>query len=193
MLMKSDYRKLVAVSLPYAGRQKYVHSFDLAAPVMADGYEDYLPIVASLCCAAGANEGTAHMTVDEKIVGVGATQRRPGPHVDGCFIPEKNRWGGGGGGWRHYCNDVGASAIGRMSIIVASSAAGCRAWRGEFDARPAPDGDMSHIELGDGELLPENVGFLLSSDCIHESLPMKQETKRTFLRIALPASFNFSR
>jgi hypothetical protein len=168
-----------------------MHSFDLAAPMVPVGFEDYSESVKALCSAAGATHGIAHMTVDEKIVLPGMSQRRPKPHVDGCYIPELNRWGGGG--WQHNCNDVGASEIGRMAIIVAASVSGCRAWRGKFDGRPAPDGDLSHIDdkLGDGEVLPANVGYLLSPDCVHESIVFQRPTKRSFLRIALPVEFDF--
>lgn len=170
-----------------------MHTFDLANPIMSEGFEDYLGPVVSLCRAAGATKGLAHMTVDEKIIAAGMSQRRPRPHVDGCFIPQLKRWGGGGGGWLHYCNDIGASEIGRMPIIVASSISGCKAWRGKFDGRPAPDGDLSHIadQLGEGIVLPKNTGFLLSPDCVHESMIFREETRRTFLRIALPVEFQF--
>lgn len=192
-MLNSNYRSLCNVSLPYQGRQRYMHSFDLAAPRMAEGFEDYLEPVAALCRAAGADRGIAHMTVDEKIVAAGMSQRRPRPHVDGCFRPELNRWGGGGGGWLHYCNDIGASEVGRMAVIVAASAPGCRAWRGEFDGRPASDGDLSHIsdQLISGEVLPAGVGYLLSPDCVHESMIFDRPTQRTFLRIALPVEFRF--
>ena len=131
------------------------------------------------------------MTVDEKIVGAGMSQRRPKPHVDGCFHPKRNSWGGGGGAWLHYCNDIGASEVGRMAVIVAASVAGCKAWKGRFDARPAPDGDLSHImeQLGTGDVLPANRGYLLSPDCVHESMVFSEPTQRTFLRIALPVDF----
>lgn len=186
-MLNSDYWRLCSVDLPYAGRQMYMHTFDLSAPRMATGYEDYLEPVVRLCRAAGAYRGQAHMTVDEKIVAAGMSQRRPGPHVDGCFRPDHPagpKWGHNG--WLHYCNDVGASEVGRMAVIVAASVPGCRAWRGLFDARPAADGDLSHLALGEGEVLPANVGYLLSPDCVHESLRMDRDTQRTFLRIALP-------
>jgi hypothetical protein len=181
MTLHSDYRPLCPVRLPFDWRQRYMHSFDLAAPVMADGFEDYLEPVRALCSAAGATHGTAYMTVDEKLVGVGQSQRRPRPHVDGCFVPALNRWGHGG--WGH--------GIKRMPVIVASSAAGCRAWTGEFEGEPEDDGDLSHIadQLDDGEVLPPNVGYLLSPDCVHESMVFDQPTRRTFLRIALPVEF----
>jgi hypothetical protein len=188
-MLNSYYRRLCEVALPYKGRQKYMHSFDLANPVMAQGFEDYLVPVTLLCRAAKANIGTAHMTVDEKIIPAGMSQRRPKPHVDGRYIPSLSSWGhDGSSGWRHYCNDVGGGELGRMAVIVASSVSGCRAWVGQFDAQPKLDGDLSHLELGEGEVLPANVGYLLSPDCVHESMIFERETQRTFLRIALPLS-----
>lgn len=185
-MLNSAYMPLCPVTLPYMGRQKYMHSFDLAAPVMAEGFEDYLGPVKALCEAAGAVSGMAHMTVDEKIVQAGMSQRKPRPHVDGCFMPERMSWAHPIP-WAHYCNNV---PIPRMPIIVAASVSGCRAWRGQFDAQPTESGDLSHIadQLGDGEILSPNMGYLLSPDCIHESMIFDHETRRTFLRIALPVS-----
>lgn len=195
-VLHSAYRPLVAVTLPpFAARQMRYHAFDLAAPHMPVGFEDYLQPVAALCEAAGARDGEAYLTVDEKVIPAGMSQRRPRPHVDGCFRRHGDQmsWGGGGSGkWLHYCNDVGASPIGRMAVIVAASVSGCRAWKGRFLGRPAVDGDLSHIadQLGEGEVLPANVGHLLSPDCVHESMTFERETRRTFIRIALPASFS---
>jgi hypothetical protein len=188
----SDYVRLCEVNLPHLGRQHYMHTFDLARPVMRDGYQDYAPIVQALCAAAGAHTGMAHMTVDEKIVQPGMSQRRPGPHVDGCFVPSAGTWGhGGGGGWLHTCNDIQRGPLGRMPVIVAASAPGCRVWRGRFKGQPKSDGDLSHIsdQLGEGEVLPANVGYLLSGDCVHESMVFTEATRRTFLRIALPIDY----
>lgn len=190
-MLNSHYTKLGEVQLPFAGRQHYMHSFDLAAPIMLAGYEDYLAPVRALCIAAGATHGIAHMTVDEKIVCAGMSQRRPRPHVDGCFMPEAQSWGHGPGpGWLHVCNDIGRGPISRMAVIVAASAIGCRAWNGEFQGEPTSSGDLSHIsdQLGDGKILAANTGWLLSPDCVHESMILEQDTQRTFLRIALPAA-----
>lgn len=196
-MLHSNYKPLCAVTLPFKNRQKYMHSFDLANPVMAEGYEDYLKPVITLCKAAGAVHGIAHMTVDEKIVESGMSQRRPKPHVDGCFMPANQWWGHdgpGGPGWLHHCNDVMAGPIRRMPVIVAASIEGCRAWRGVFDGRPKSDGDLSHIadQLGGGEVLTANTGFLLSPDCVHESMIFDKPTQRTFLRIALPVDYEFA-
>lgn len=190
-MLNSDYHPLGAVRLPYAGRQHYMHTFDLVAPVMADGFEDYLEPVTALCRMAGAISGTAHMTVDEKTVSAGMSQRRQRPHVDGCFMPNLMRWGHPAPGWLHHCNDIGTGPIRRMPVIVAASVPGCRAWRGIFDGIPASDGDLTHIadQLGDGEVLSADVGYLLSADCVHESMILSEVTQRTFLRIALPVEF----
>ena len=69
-----------------------MHTFNpVRNPVMAEGYEDYLEPVKALCQAAEALTNNpiheAHMTVDEKVVQPGMSQRRPGAHVDGCFMP----------------------------------------------------------------------------------------------------------
>lgn len=195
-MLNSDYKPLCPVNLPFKNRQKYMHSFDLANPVMADGYEDYLEPVVALCKAAGAIKGIAHMTIDEKIVEAGMSQRRPKPHVDGCFMPVLNSWGHGsnGPGWLHTCNDIQTGPVARMPVIVAASVSGCKAWRGVFDGQPKSDGDLSHIEsqLGDGEVLPPNVGYLLSPDCVHESMVFDKPVQRSFLRIALPVDFQFN-
>jgi len=193
-MLNSDFRKLCYAPLPYKERQRYMHSFDLAAPVMAEGFEDYLEPVVTLCEAAGATSGTAHMTVDERVVFSGQSQRRPGPHVDGCFMPAEMRWGHSPGpGWLHYCNDIASGPVRRMPVIVAASYPGCRAWRGKFDGEPAIDGDLSHIadQLGRGEVLEAGFGYLLSPDCVHESMVMRRSVGRSFLRIALPVGFSF--
>lgn len=107
-ILYSAYRHLIPVTLPLpSGRQFYMHTFDLENPSVPDGFEDYLEPVAQLCRAAGAR-GTAHLTIDEKVVKAGMSQRRPKPHVDGCFVPYRGNWGNGGGsgGWLHGCNNL---------------------------------------------------------------------------------------
>lgn len=193
-MLRSSYQALMPIVFPaFQGRQMRYHAFALDHPEMPEGYADYLQPVISLCRAAGAVHGEAYLTVDEKVIEAGMSQRRPRPHVDGCFRQDGGdmHWGGGGGTWLHYCNDVGASAVGRMAVIVAASVPGCRAWKGRFQGRPAKDGDLSHIanQLGDGEVLPANVGYLLSPDCVHESLTFDQQMLRSFIRIALPVAF----
>jgi hypothetical protein len=179
-VLNSSFRRLCPVSLPYDGRQHYMHAFDLSLPSVPDGFDDYLPVVRRIVEATGVNSGTAYLTVDEKIIKAGMSQRRPGPHVDGCFMPTEMRWGSG---WNHYCNHV---PFERMPVIVASSVPGCKVWHGSFIAQPREDGDLSHLALGEGELVPADEAFWLSPDCVHESMRFAEDTKRTFIRIAMP-------
>ena len=191
MKLHSTYRDLGAITLPaWQGRQKYMHSFDARRPVMASGYEDFESVVAELCAAARVSAGAVHMTVDEKIVAPGMSQRRRGVHVDGCFMPEGQFWGHDDPApsprprmWAHFCNQL---PVARMAVIVAASVAGCIAYEGVFEGRPKNDGDLEHIrdQLGDGLLLPAGRGFLLSPDCVHESVVFALPTQRTFLRLA---------
>lgn len=180
-ILDSDYRELRHIIFPpYRGRQKYMHSFDTRDPCMPEGFEDYLVPVMELFEATKVGHREVHVTMDEKIVMPGMSQRRPGPHIDGCFVKADMKWGGGG--WNHGCNNI--PILRRMAIIVAASVAGCRAWRGVFKGDPQNDGDCSHIVSGDGEVLPANIGYLLTPDCIHESMIFQQPTQRHFLRVA---------
>jgi hypothetical protein len=190
-MLKSEFSPLCAIHLPYAERRYKYHTFDLSKPDMPKGFEDYLDPVRALCVSAGAREGFATVTIDEKMVHAGMSQRRPRPHVDGCFMPQAMSWGHPPQ-WLHYCNDIGRGPISRMAVIVAASVSGCRAWKGTFKGAPASDGDLQHIndQLDEGQILPANVGYLLSPDCVHESMIFPKATRRTFLRIALPLSFN---
>ena len=197
MILQSNFKALCPVPLPpMTGRQHYMHTFDLSKPTVPPGFEDYLGAVKLLCWVAGANVGLAHLTVDEKIVKAGMSQRRPGPHVDGCFVPGPTPYWGHQGPepqWLHDCNNISLKAPKRMPVIVAASVPGCRAWRGLFDGIPKNDGDLSHIsdQLKNPEVLPAYYGYLLSPDCVHESLVFGKDTPRTLIRIALPNDFSY--
>ena len=185
-MLHSSYHDLGQVTFPeYEGRQVYMYSFQADNPVMGAGCQGYEGIASELLSRVGMTEGTVYMTVDEKVVEPGMSQRRPGAHVDGCYLPTVGAWGHPvpGGGWNHYCNNL---PVPRMQIIVASTVAGCRAYEGTFKGEPANDGDLEHIreQLGEGVLLPINTGFLFSPDCVHESLRFDVPTKRSFLRLA---------
>jgi len=182
-MLHSNFTELNPVVFPaYQARQKYMQTFDVANPIMAEGYDDYLSLVMALCKKAGVESGVAHMTVDEKVVAPGFSQRRPGAHVDGKFMPSLGHWGHGG--WNHYCNAV---PLDRMAVIVAADVPGCIAYQGHFAGKPKEDGDLEHIrdQLDPGTLLKANVGYLLSPDCVHESVVFQKPTQRMFLRIAI--------
>lgn len=183
-MLHSEYKSLCPVDLPYRGRQLRYGKLDAAKLRMPDGYRDYLYVVGDLLDSAKIHHGTVYLTVDEKVVQPGQSQRRPGPHVDGCF--QQNAWVHPPI-WNHYCNHV---PVTRMPVIVAASVPGCIAWRGQFDTAPNNVGDLSHAAdlFGAGELLPADVGYLFSPDCVHESIVFTEPTQRTFIRLALPVN-----
>ena len=183
-MLVSRFSDLRAITFPvWSGRQMYMNTVDPSDPRMDEGFEDYNDMIRQLCGAAGYTGPEVHVTVDEKVVQAGMSQRRTDAHVHGHFVKSEGVWGHPG--WNHFCNEV---PIPRMSVIVAASVAGCIGYRGDFEGEPRNDGDLEHIrdQLGEGELLPANQGFLLSPDCVHESIRYKEPTQRGFLRIALP-------
>ena len=96
------------------------------------------------------------------------------------------RWGHPGptpGNWAHYCNDL---PVERMSIVVASSVPGCKVYEGVFIGDSRNDGNVEHLreQFGEGVLVPANKAFLLTPDCVHESMLFEEPTQRTFLRVA---------
>ena len=171
----SNFSTVGAIKFPeFLGRQVHMHEFNIDNPSMPIGFEDYLEVVNSLCESVS---GTAYLTVDEKIVQSGNSHRRGGAHLDGRWMPDLGTHKGGG----HVQAGV------NNPLIVASSVEGCVAYGGEFEGVPKEDGDLEHIrdQLGKGEVLKCNQGYLLSPDCVHESIPLLHTTKRSFIRIAL--------
>ena len=203
-MLISTFHDIGPITLPpWRGRQKYMVTINPDDPVMPVGLEDYEPILKDLCGRAAVAR-IAHVTVDESTVEPNRSQRRPGAHLDGRFEREakpvvtvRDTGSNGGawvhaphqrgsaavGGWAHYCNRV---PVDRMAVVVAASVAGCRVYEGRYSAEPAADGDMEHIraQLPAGVLLPAGRAFVLSPDCIHESVIFTEETRRTFLRVA---------
>ena len=172
MRLESDYTSLGAVEFPQnVGTQLGMHRFDAVDVGLYGG----LP--ADLCSRVGYT-GEAYLTVDEKVMDVGWSQRRPRAHVDGTYRDC---------GWGPSPQWVHDGFSGHTSIIVASDIPGCVAYRGIFHGRPEEDGDLEHIrdQLPEGELLPGGEAFLFSPDCVHESIRYTRLTKRSFLRIAL--------
>ncbi len=139
---------------------------------MVADFEDHQEDVALLCQCTGIKAPEAHMNVDEKGDLPGCSQRRPGAHVDGCYVAEapSRYWRHPqlAGDWLNYHNQVPRS---RMAIIVASSAPGCIVYPGLFQVNPEPDENCKHIraELGPGLLLEAGWRYLLGPDCIHDT------------------------
>lgn len=160
---------------------------------LPDELAAYGPLVEDFAKAAPAYHGqVVYLTIDEKFVRAGQTHRRRGLHVDGFYLTEEGgrrsgTWGGGGGAWG------GASVLGDggTGLLTVSDVAGCRAWGQEFAGVPAPEGDCEHFRpqcrLDRQETLAPGGIYWLGPLCVHESLPMEKDTRRTFVRLSLPS------
>ena len=182
MKLNSYATELCHVNFPaFEGRQKYMYTFPEDLRTITDPLLKVYEGLAEKALSFIPNLKAVHMTVDEKVVKEGWSQRKPGPHVDGRFMPEEMRWSHRPG-WAHYCNSI---PVDRMPVIVAANVPGCVVYEGVFEGEPKSDGDLSHLDLGRGRLLEANKAYLLSADCIHESIVFDVDTERSFVRFAL--------
>ena len=178
MIVDSYSRKVCDISFPeFQAAQQYMATTQGGFVELPGHIKQYEIAVQTLCNKLNY-KGQIHVTVDEKTILKGDTQRKPELHVDGRFAG--NKWSHG---WNHYCNEL---PLERMTVAVASNLARCKVYHGVFEGKPDEQGDLSHIrdQVGDGLLVPENEWHLLSPDCVHESLPLHCTTNRSFIRVA---------
>lgn len=124
---------------------------------------------------------TGYLTIDQREVRAGETHRRPGLHVDGY-----GTWGRGGG-W------------GRSGMLMASSIPACSTWKQDFIGAPLTgkdcgdpnEGNCDHLKgqcRDDARIvLKPNVAYWCDALCVHESLPVAEDCKRTFIRLSFPS------
>ena len=75
---------------------------------------------------------------------------------------------------------------------MASSYEGCQAWPGIYEGEVGPGGDWSRMEdqLGEATAISANRLWFMSSNCPHETLPIPQGARRTFIRITFPHNYD---
>jgi len=142
----------------------------------------WYPAIARLFELSPIKKGVGYLTIDERFTKAGETHRRPGLHVDGIGL-----WGDGGGAW------------GAQGFLTVSSHAGCEAYHQEFHGSPIGveqsvdpiiEGNCEHLRLqchGKLRLIP-NLVYWMNSLCVHESVPLEQDTSRTFVRLSMPSA-----
>src|SRR5690348_5298778 len=150
-MIQSKVKALGPFTLPaFAGDQLYMHPIEVGSRWrLPESLERWTSTVAAMLALAPSIVGRAFVTIDQREVKQGRSQRRPGPHVDGNFIFD---WGGGGG-WLtgengrvlepadhrlQYCSPRGG-------MLIASNFQACRAWRGRFDGEPDQGGNCEHM------------------------------------------------
>lgn len=75
-------------------------------------------------------------------------------------------------------------------MVLWSTVRGCSAWLGDFDGYPGLDGDCEHLR---GELVTKREEPMMGCKVyvcgpltVHESVPMRVDTLRTFARLSMP-------
>lgn len=197
-IMKSMYKKLNQIHLPYFNGEESMIEFNLET---LEGLpEQFKSIAKAMLQDVGQLVGMAFFTIHGKTLGCNEYQRRPAPHTDGNYCKVQKGWGqGGGNGWKigengpaidtkfhddHYNTPNGG-------IILASSVSACNGWEGEFDGLPGVGGDCRHIELNEPTKLDANRVYYGNNHFIHESLPMPEFVHRVFARITLPIDHEY--
>lgn len=117
-----------------------------------------------------------YLTIDERNVTKGNSLRRSGLHVDGYYKGKCGAWGGGGG-WGSVGN----------GMLTVSSTSHCKAYLGMFEGTPGPEGECEHLTLpNEGILFEANQVYWVDGACVHESLPVEEDTQRQFVRLSMP-------
>lgn len=124
-----------------------------------------------------------YLTIDEKLVRAGETHRRAGLHVDGVYDGKCGGWGGGGGG------GGGWGSVGNGMLTV-SSHAGCRAWLQSFEGEIGKDGECDAIadQCKQATIFEPNQVYWVDGLCVHESMPMRADVNRQFVRLSMPST-----
>lgn len=139
-------------------------------------------------------KGYAYLTVDQKFIPANKKHRRGGMHIDGNY--DFCDWGGGG--WLNGKSGINLSPENfkksyleeGLGTLIISNYSACKIWEGIIDDIPSMGGGCEHlkdkVETLNSYLLECNMLYWISSQCIHESLIIKENVKRTLCRITLP-------
>lgn len=142
----------------------------------------------------------AFIMIDESDVQVGEYHRRSGKHVDGNWekvnrTTQVGNFSSGHSAPRHgaptYKTTTSiecANNVGNQSILLLTNYASCVAYEGTYvrdfganwDGGSCHDVDVSHMNP---VMLEANRVYKIDSATIHESLPVKENVKRTLIRI----------
>lgn len=151
-------------------------------------FESWKPIMKKLMKVSPCKNGTGYLTIDELSLKAGDIHRRPGLHVDG-WKDEGNSGGwGGGGGW-------GSSVDGEGMLLI-TNVLGSVGYPQKFTGTPNQFGDCEHLRAQLSCSTPFNFEpnfiFRLDGLTVHESIPVKQDCNRQFVRVSMPSSANWN-
>jgi len=204
-MINSKSKKLKHIVLPEYTKDKELVMLPInlaGGNILPDEFKHYLPALKAMIRNSPVKEGIGYLTIHEKHVEKGKTQRRGGPHIDGNFIPEptdNGAWSGptgGGNGWKVGDDGRSLSREGHIrsyqspngGMLITSNYSLCRGWNGQFEGEVGTGGDATPIvdQLDEGFVLEPNVIYLANSQFVHESMPTDKTINRVMIRITLP-------
>lgn len=199
--MKSILEKRGPV--PFAdtqGERVYMLPFTQAAGLPAS-VAHWQPTVNAMLNGIAA-PGPIYFMVDQGYVRAGSMLRRPGPHVDGYWVPggphdthraplSMHRQPGHRSPVPSHSPPVprhGHTDNVKEAIILASNVTGCAGYVGRYVPNygkggaclPSDIARLDRVEIKAGHAWAGNVGF------VHESTPMERDVYRTVVRLNVP-------
>jgi hypothetical protein len=195
MLLNSVVKNVGSIPPPvFKGDQLYMQAVDAATRKLPTEFSRWSETVSAMLDRVPMTEGVVYLTIDEKELTPGKSQRRGGAHVDGIWIPEKKAHGTRPGhimhvgGWDSKGDWVRASHGGGLMLL--SNVEGCKAWAGAFEGEPGEGGDLEHIRsqlnAASSITLSANNAYLLNVWGVHESIPVTEPVQRSLVRLTLP-------
>jgi hypothetical protein len=132
--------------------------------------------------------GPVFIMIDQAEVRAGASHRRPGVHVDGYWLEELGRHGGGhhgkasGDGWDVF------DPSDDEAIVLASDVQGCVAYVGPWSGEVGHGGACDDVDFRGTERVLMNPRTVYAGNVamLHESLPVRETTRRTLVRLNVP-------
>jgi hypothetical protein len=74
-------------------------------------------------------------------------------------------------------------------MLTISSSQHCKAYLGVFEGVPGDEGECDHLKVpNDGELFEDGHIYWVDGACVHESMPVVEQTKRQFVRLSMPSN-----
>lgn len=193
--MLSTVQRRGQVSFPlFTGERVYMQPFTKKAGLPVN-LARWQPTVDAMLDGVETDQ-QIYLMIDQKEVGAGHSQRRPGMHVDGYWIPAIHGHDGGGHGWHRHirhgsCPNNAWSHVDfnqPEAIILASDVSASRALVGEFDGVIGEGGDCSHLNLSHLPSVTLQSGHVWAGNVsmLHESLPVERTCRRTLVRLNVP-------
>lgn len=200
-MKESIFRKLTEVELPeFTGIRVLLMPFLMEdIETIPNDLKNYRSTIEKLVSISPVTKGVGYLTIDERFVKSGDTLRKKGLHVDGVGPNgEAGIWSAvASSGWIKSADPKGGkekcwvNAAGIGGMITVSYPAGCRAWNKEFSGNVNIYGDCESLrsQFPDNEatIFEANTAYWCNSFCVHESLPMKEDCNRTFVRLSMPS------